>query len=96
MVSIGFKALPSRRHKSHSLSEDTLMTEAGKSSYNEVGKKRKMGRKGSKRNAGFHGDASTETQSGGGGAHATAGKPRKFATDNAASASHASFVRFYS
>ncbi|KAL7100318.1 hypothetical protein ACP275_09G139300 [Erythranthe tilingii] len=87
MVSIGLKGLPSRRHKSHSLSEDRLTPDEGTLSCNNGGRTRKMGRKGSKKNEGFHGDASTENRSGG------AGKPRKFETDNAASVSEASFVR---
>ncbi|KAK6118730.1 hypothetical protein DH2020_047535 [Rehmannia glutinosa] len=88
MVSIGLKALPLRKHKSHNLSQDSLMADKGKYSYDdEVGKKRKMGRKGSKKHAGFHGDASTENQSG------AAGKPRKFAKDKTASVPQASFVR---
>ncbi|GFP92496.1 pumilio homolog 23 [Phtheirospermum japonicum] len=57
------------------------MADQGKSSYDDVGKSRKMGRKGrNKKHAGSHGDASTEN--------------KKFAKkDNTASAPQASFVR---
>ncbi|KAI3455681.1 hypothetical protein Pfo_012344 [Paulownia fortunei] len=91
MVSIGLKALPLRKHKSHYLSQDSLMADKGKSSYDEVGKKRKMGRKGSKRHAGFHGDASIQNQSGS--LPGANGKAQKFAKDKTASVSQASFVR---
>ncbi|KAK4427451.1 Pumilio23 [Sesamum alatum] len=84
MVSIGLKALPLRKHKSRNLCEDSLMADEGTSSNDRV-KDRKMGRKGSKKNAGFHGGASTENQSG--------GVHKKFAKDKPSSVHQASYVR---
>ncbi|KAL6585247.1 hypothetical protein OROMI_004536 [Orobanche minor] len=65
MVSIELKALPLRKHNlSHNLSQDSLMTGKSESSYDGVGRKRNMGWKGSKKHAGYHGDASAKNQSG--------------------------------
>ncbi|KAL0441300.1 UNVERIFIED_CONTAM: Pumilio23 [Sesamum radiatum] len=86
MVSIGLKALQLRKHKSRNLSEDGLMADEGTSSIGKVRKHRRMGRKGSKKNAGFHGGASTENQSGG-------GVPKKFAKDKTSSVHQASYIR---
>ncbi|KAL0341784.1 UNVERIFIED_CONTAM: Pumilio23 [Sesamum calycinum] len=86
MVSIGLKALQLRKHKSRNLSEDGLMADKGTSSIGKVRKHRRMGRKGSKKNAGFHGGASTENQSGG-------GVPKKFAKDKTSSVHQASYIR---
>ncbi|KAL0414990.1 UNVERIFIED_CONTAM: Pumilio23 [Sesamum latifolium] len=85
MVSIGLKALQLRKHKSRNLSEDSLMADEGTSSIDKVRKHRRMGRKGSKKNAGSHGGASTENQSGGG--------PKRFSKDKTSSVSQASYVR---
>ncbi|KAL8466440.1 hypothetical protein ACS0TY_035508 [Phlomoides rotata] len=88
MVSIGFKALPLRKHKSHYISKDNLMADDGKYSCDRSGKKRNMGRRGDKKNNGYHGNGSNENRSGG-----AVGKPREFAQDNTGSVSQASFVR---
>lgn len=92
MVSIGLRALALRNHKSHNLSQDGLMTDEGKTSYNDVGKGRKMGRKGSKKESGFHRNDSNKNESGG--APGASGKARNFSQDKGGSASQASFVRF--
>lgn len=88
MVSVGFKALPLRKHKSQYLSHDRLMADDSKYSYSDIGNKRKMGRKGDKKNNGFHGNVSNERSGG------ALGKPRKFGQDNSESVSQASFVRY--
>lgn len=91
MVSIGLGALPLRKHKSQNLSQDGLMTDEGRSSYDGVGKKRKMGRKGSKKDSGFHRNDSNNNRFSG--APSATGKARNFGHDNTGSASQASFVR---
>lgn len=93
MVSIGLGALPLRKHKSQNLSQDGLMTDEGRSSYDDVGKKRKMGRKGSKKDSGFHRNDSNNNRFSG--APGATGKARNFGHDNTGSASQASFVRFF-
>ncbi|KAL0354415.1 UNVERIFIED_CONTAM: Pumilio23 [Sesamum radiatum] len=85
MVSIGLKALQLRKHKSRNLSEDSLMADEGMSSTDKVRKHWRMGRKESKKNAGSHGGASTENQSG--------GVLKKYAKDKTSSVSQASYVR---
>ncbi|KAH6836297.1 pumilio 23 [Perilla frutescens var. hirtella] len=90
MVSIGLGALPLRKHKSHSLSQEGLMSDEGKTSYDDVGKRRKMSRKGSKKDSGFHRNDSNKNHSGG--APGATGKG-KYAQDNTGSVSQASFVR---
>ncbi|PIN13745.1 putative RNA-binding protein [Handroanthus impetiginosus] len=90
MVSIGLKALPSRKHN-RNLSQDSLIADESKSSHDKVGKKRNMGRKGSKKGGGFHADVSKENQSGD--SSGASGKARNFSKDRKTSVSQASFVR---
>lgn len=92
MVSIGLRALRLRKHKSHSSSQASLMVDEGKASYDDGGKRRKMGRKGSKKDSGFHRNDSNKNQNSG--APGATGKARGFSHDKGGSASEASFVRF--
>ncbi|XP_042010641.1 pumilio homolog 23-like isoform X1 [Salvia splendens] len=87
MVSVGFKALPLRNNKSHNSSQNGLITDEGKSSFTQ----RRMGRKGSKKDSGFHRNDSNKNESGGG--PGAMGSARKFSQNNGGSESQASFVR---
>ncbi|KAG6409244.1 hypothetical protein SASPL_132278 [Salvia splendens] len=87
MVSIGFKALPLRNNKSHNSSQNGLITDEGKTSFTQ----RRMGRKGSKKDSGFHRNDSNKNESGGG--PGPLGSARKFSQNNGGSESQASFVR---
>ncbi|XP_051147669.1 pumilio homolog 23 isoform X2 [Andrographis paniculata] len=74
-----------------SLIAESFLTGEEKSSHIQAMKVRKMGRKGSKKDAHFHGGVSTETQSAG--VPGTAKISRKSVKENTASASQASFIR---
>ncbi|XP_047980682.1 pumilio homolog 23-like isoform X2 [Salvia hispanica] len=87
MVSIGFKALPLRNNKSHNSSQVGLITDEGKTSFTQ----RRMGRKGSKKDSGFHRNDSNKNESGGG--PGAMGSARKFSQNTGGSESQASFVR---
>ncbi|XP_057794415.1 pumilio homolog 23 isoform X2 [Salvia miltiorrhiza] len=63
----------------------------GKTSYDDVGKRRKMGRKGSKKESGFHRNDSNKNESGG--ASGATGRAQSFSQDKGGSVSQASFVR---
>ncbi|KAL1564755.1 pumilio 23-like isoform X2 [Salvia divinorum] len=91
MVSIGFRALALRNHKSHNSSQNCLIADQGKISFT----RRKMGRKGSKKDIGFHRNDSNMDDSGG--APGATGRARNFSRDKGGAASQAesqaSFVR---
>lgn len=85
MVSIGFKALPLRNNKSRNSSQNGLIIDEAQ---------RRMGRKGSKKDSGFHRNDSNKNESGGG--PGAMGSARKFSQNNGGSESQASFVRCFS
>ncbi|KAG6425141.1 hypothetical protein SASPL_115566 [Salvia splendens] len=91
MVSVGFRALALRNHNSHNSSQNGLITDQGKTSFT----RRKMGRKGSKKDSGFHRNDSNMDESGGG--QGVTGRARNFSRDKGGAVSHAesqaSFVR---
>ena len=85
-MSVGFRALALRNHNSHNSSQNGLITDQGKTSFT----RRKMGRKGSKKDSGFHRNDSNMDESGG-----ATGRARSRDKGGAAphAESQASFVR---
>lgn len=91
MVSIGLKGLPLRTPKSCHLTEDCLMA-GDDNSHNQGGRKRSMGRKATKKRAGFGGNYSSENLSGG--VPDETFKAQKFSRHQKDSEPQTSFVRF--